>query len=56
MKKKERKVVYENLVQEYPVILDYYIKDRDQNKEEASSLISRIIVYITICVSMNLTK
>lgn len=45
MRKKELKKVYEKLVQEYPAIIDYYIKDREQNKEEASSLSSEKVEY-----------
>lgn len=38
MKKDERKKVYEKLVELYPQLVDYYIREKEKNKEEASSI------------------
>lgn len=36
MKKDERKKVYKRLVESYPQLVDYYIKEKEKNKEKAS--------------------
>lgn len=38
MKSKERKSVYENIVSEFPQVVDYYIRAKERSKEEASSV------------------
>lgn len=45
MKKDERKQVYEKLVELHPGLIDYYIREKEKTKEEASSISESKVVF-----------